>query len=180
MKKTSIEVKGAVETRDELERTMGEYAAATLAVEARRTEMEDRLRAVRDEYEQDLAALRLAAEVPFKQLELWARRHPEAFEGRRSLELVHGTIGYRTGMPRVAVKRGTDEDRLCELLESHGYARAVRTVRELDKEEIIRCARSEDGAERHFADGLAAEFGLRVSQTERFYAEARRDPEGAA
>jgi phage host-nuclease inhibitor protein Gam len=175
--KKSIEVKGGIDTREELERAMGEYAAATLALEACRVEMEDNLRRIRDEYEQELAGLKLAAEAPFKQLELWARRHPEAFEGRKSLELTHGTIGYRTGMPRVTLKRGTDENALCGLLEAHGYARAVRVAKELDKEEIIRCARSESEAEKHFAEGLASEFGLKVSQTERFYAEARRDEE---
>ena len=179
MKKKSIEVKGAIESREELERAMGEYAAATLALEARKVEMENALREVRDEYEQELAGLKLAAEVPFKQLELWARRHPEQFEAKRSMDLVHGSIGYRTGMPRVSVKRGTDENALCELLENHGYGRAVRVAKELDKEEIIRCARSESEEEKHFAEGLASEFGLKVSQTERFYAEARRDGEAA-
>ena len=46
MKKTSIEVKGAIESREELERAMGEYAAATLALEARKVEMENALREV--------------------------------------------------------------------------------------------------------------------------------------
>ena len=173
--KKSIEVKGAIETREELEKTMGDYAASTLALEALKLEMEAKLLEIRKGYEADAAALKLAAEAPFKQLELWARMHPDAFEGKKSLELTHGTIGYRTGMPRVTVKRGVDEKTLCELLENHGYARAVRSVKELDKDEIIRSARSEDPADRAFAERVSREFGLRVSQTERFYAEARKD-----
>ena len=91
MKKKSIEVKGAIESREELERAMGEYAAATLALEGAKLEMEARLQAVREEYEQVLARLKLQQEVPFKQLELWARRHPEQFEAKRSMDLVHGS-----------------------------------------------------------------------------------------
>ena len=175
MKKTSIEVKGAIESREELERAMGEYAAATLALEARKVEMENALREVRDEYEQDLAGLKLAAEVPFKQLELWARRHPEQFEAKRSMDLVHGSIGYRTGMTRVSVKRGADEEALCKALENAGCERVVRTVRQLDREEIIRLAGSDLAAEKLLSERLAAEFGLKVSQTERFFATARED-----
>lgn len=174
--KKSIEVKGAIETREELEKTMGDYAAATLALEALKVEKEAKLLEVRKGYETDEAALKLAAEAPFKQLELWARTHPEAFEGKKSLDLLHGTIGYRTGMPRVTVKRGIDERTLCDLLESHGFSRAVRATKELDKDEIIRSARNDDERDKLFAESLATEFGLKVSQTERFYAEARKDP----
>lgn len=173
--KKSIEVKGAIETREELERTMGEYAAAQIGLERSKAEMEARILAVRQEFEAELATLKLAAEAPFKQLELWARTHPEAFADRRSLELVHGTIGYRTGMPRVSLKRGTDENKLCEALANQGCDRVVRTVRELDRDEIIRLARSENEAERHMAEHLAADFGLKVSQTERFFVDAKEE-----
>lgn len=176
--KKSIEVKGAIETHEELERTMGEYAAAQIGLERSKAEMEARILEVRKEFETELAALKLAAEAPFKQLELWARTHPEEFRDRKSVELVHGTIGYRTGMPRVTVKRGTDEDGLCKTLESHGFDLVVRTVRELDKAEIIRLAGSEKEVERHFAEDLARDFGLKVSQTERFFADAKEETVG--
>ena len=178
MKKTSIEVKGGIETREELERAMGEYAAAQIGLEKCKAEMEERIHEVRQDYEARLAALKLAAEAPFKQLELWARLHPEEFAERKSLELTHGTIGFRTGMPRVTVRRGTDEDELCQLLESHGCDRVVRKVRELDRAEIVRLAGSGNEIERKFSAHLAEGFGLRVSQTERFYAEAREEAVG--
>ena len=176
--KKSIEVKGAIETREELERTMGEYAAAQIGLERSKAEMEARILEVRKEFETELAALKLAAEAPFKQLELWARTHPEEFQGRKSVELTHGTIGFRTGMPRVTVKRGTDEDGLCKALAAQGCDRVVRTVRELDRDEIIRLARSENEVERHLAEHLARDFGLKVSQTERFFADAKEETVG--
>lgn len=173
--KKSIEVKGGIETREELERAMGEYAAATLALAAKKAEMDMKLDEVRNGYERDFAALKLAAEAPFKQMDLWARQHPEEFADRKSIELTHGTIGFRTGMPRVTVKRGTDEDELCALLESHGCDRVVRRVRELDRAEIIRLSGSENEVERRFAAHLAEDFGLKVSQTERFFADAKEE-----
>jgi len=175
MARKNIEVKGAIETREELERTMGEYAAAQIGLERSKAEMEARILEVRKEFETELAAFKLAAEAPFKQLELWARTHPEEFRDRKSVELVHGTIGYRTGMPRVTVKRGTDEEKLCEALAGRGCDRVVRTVRELDRDEIIRLARSENAVERHLAEHLAADFGLKVTQTERFFADAKEE-----
>ena len=171
----SIEVKGGIETREELERAMGDWARADLALRSARVEKERAIQAARERYEQVEPALKAAAEAAFRQLELWARLHPEQFRDRKSLELVQGTIGFRTGMPRVSAPRGMDEDRLCEALANHGFAAVVRTARELDRQEVIRFAGSEKESERHFAERLAAEFGIRVRQGERFYAEAREE-----
>lgn len=178
MKRTNVEIKGAIETREELEKTMGEFAAAEVALAAQKAEMEARILEIRKEYEEATAALKLAAEAPFKQLELWARRHPEAFGEKKTLELLHGSIGFRTGMPRVSLKRGLDEEALCQALENAGCGKVVRTVRELDKAEIIRLAAATGEAEKFFSQNLAREFGLKVSQTERFFAAAKEEKTG--
>ena len=73
------------------------------------------------------------------------------------------------------MKRGADEEALCKALENAGCERVVRTVRQLDREEIIRLAGSNLAAEKLLSERLAAEFGLKVAQTERFFATARED-----
>lgn len=176
--KKSIDIKGAIESREDLEKCMGEFARARLALEGAKLEKEARLKEAREGFEAVEPALKAAVEAPFKQLELWARMHPEAFDGRKSLELVHGTIGFRTGQPRVVLPRGCDEEALCAALRDGGLGRFVRMVPVLDREEVIRAARSdapEDGA---WPERLSREFGVRVSQAERFYAEERRDAKG--
>ena len=171
--KKSIDIRGAIESREDLERAMGEFAQARLALEGARLEKE-----AREEFEAVEPALKAAVEAPFKQLELWARMHPEAFDGKKSLELVQGTIGFRTGQPRVVLPRGCDEERICAELKNAGLGGLVREVPTLDREAVIRLARSEDAADRKASSQLAAAFGVRVSQAERFYAEERKDPKG--
>ncbi len=171
----NTEVKGEVETREDLEKAMGDYARADLALRAAKVEKERAIQEARERYEAVEPALKAAAEAAFKQLELWARLHPEAFDEKKSLELVQGRIGFRTGMPRVYTPRGMDEEKLCEALENHGFGAVVRTVRELDRQEAIRLSASANEAEKHLSERLAAEFGIRVKQGERFYAEAREE-----
>lgn len=173
--KKSIDIKGAIESREDLEKCMGEFAQARLALEGAKLEKEARLKEAREEFEAVEPALKAAVEAPFKQLELWARMHPDAFDGKRSLELVQGTIGFRTGQPRVALPRGCDEAALCLELQAAGLGRFVRTVPVLDREEVIRAARSDAPEDSAWPARLSKEFGIRVSQAERFFAEERRD-----
>ena len=178
--KKSIDIKGAIESREDLEKCMGEFAQARLALEGARLEKEAALKAAREEFEAVEPALKAAVEAPFKQLELWARMHPEAFDGRKSLELVQGTIGFRTGQPRVVLPRGCDEAQLCAALQGDGLGRFVRMVPTLDRDAVIRAARDEKDAPWDDAARLAQKHGVRVSQAERFYAEERKDPKGGA
>lgn len=174
MKKTSIEVKGAIESREDLEAAMGEYARAALALEGAKVEMEARLQEAREEFEARLPVLKTAAEAAFKPLELWARRHPEQFAQRRSLELVHGRIGFRTGQPRVSLRRGTDEEALCRAMRLGGAAEFVRERLEIDREAAIRAFAAAD-ADAAARQRVLSNWGVRVSQTERFFAEPREE-----
>ena len=176
--KKSIDIKGAIESREDREKARGEFAQARLALEGARLEKEARLKEAREEFEAVEPALKAAVEAPFKQLELWARIHPEAFDGRKSLELVQGTIGFRTGQPRVVLPRGCDEAQLCAELQGDGLGRFVRMVPTLDREELLRCARSDAPEDSAWPERLSKGYGIRVSQAERFYAEERKDLKG--
>ncbi|MBR1836412.1 MAG: host-nuclease inhibitor Gam family protein [Kiritimatiellae bacterium] len=173
--RTKTDTRGEIETPQDLEKWMGEYARASLALRDARLERDRAVTAAREAYEAREPELRLAVEAAFKQLELWGRRHPEAFEPKKSLELVQGRIGFRTGTPRVSLPRGVDEEALCCQLELAGEGEWVRRSPALDKQAILRVAASEDEVDKARLARLAETYGIRVRQEERFFAEAREE-----
>ena len=107
-------------------------------------------------------------------LESWARLHPEAFPaGKRSLDMVHGTLGFRETPPAMRLRKGVKEEHVIELLRTNGMSGYVRTVDEIDRSSLL-ADREAIGAEK-----LAA-LGLRVAHDDRFYVELKNEEAPAA
>jgi phage host-nuclease inhibitor protein Gam len=156
-------------TREAAERVVGEIARLTIQADALRAEMDDRLRTIRGEYEPRLVRLQDEVDRALKVVKFWADENPEAFGGRKSLELIHGTVGWRTGQPTLRTLSGWTWERVKEALAATGMLEWIRTKSEVDREGII-AARASFGA-----DGLRA-IGLRVTQAETFFVEPKREP----
>ena len=179
MARKNIEVKGSIETREDLEGKMNEYAQVAIALSEREAAMDEELRLVREQFQDQTTTLKLRLKALAEELRKWAQSHPEAFDEKKSLALQHGTIGFRTGNPSVKTPAGMDEERFCEALENAGCGAVVRTVRELDKEAVLRLRLAEGEAERHLLSTLTGEFGIKITQAERFYVEEKRDASDA-
>lgn len=174
MRKSKTTVKRtSIGNREELESVFGEYAAAVIETAALKAELEESIRKVRAGYEAAFARLGETAAALLADVEAWAAGHPEEFKDRKSLELLHGTIGFRTGTPRVAIPRGADEEELAATLAESGLDCYVRVRRELDKPRIL--AAVADTAAADDSDAVLAAYGIRVRQSERFYAEVREE-----
>ena len=172
MRKTVTTKKSTIGSREELEQVMGEYAAVMIEQAAVKAEMEEKVRQVREEYEARFASLKESATALITDLGAWAAGHPEAFKERKSLELLHGVIGFRTGTPSVVLRRGVDEDDLVQDLIGDGLDSYVRTRQEIDRQAVLAAVAAPDG---EAAAAVLAEYGIKVRQTERFYAEAREE-----
>ena len=159
--------------RDDLEMVMGEYAAAVIEASALKAELEKRTLEVREEYAARFAMLDEIAAGLLADMEAWAAGHPAEFAKRKSLELMHGVIGFRTGTPRVALPRKADEEELAATLEAAGLGDFVRRRIELDRQRIL--AAVADPAEDNKAEAVLATYGIRVRQSERFFAEVREE-----
>src|SRR6516225_6613408 len=86
--------------RARAETLLGEIAALKLQERSRRAEMDRRLLTVRAQYDEPLAAMAKQIEEKTAMLERWAAENPSEFpKGRKSIAMLHGTVGYRTGMP---------------------------------------------------------------------------------
>ena len=162
-----------ITSREELENVLGRYAAAIIERDAVKAEMESRITEIRAGYEERSAALDKRLDLLFSDIECYLANNPgEIPAGRKSLELLHGTVGYRTGNPTVRLPRGVDEADICRDLREAGLPDYVRTREEVNREAVL----AADDAMR----GTLAAHGVKVTQTkDRFYVEVKRESVGA-
>ncbi len=95
----------------------------------------------------------------------WAAAHPEEFAKRRSIEFTHGTLGFRTGTPKLVMTRRAGGwkgalERVMQFLPAF-----IRETPEIDKKALI-AQRDEEPVQ----FGLR-QCGLAVQQDESFFVE---------
>ena len=154
-------------TREELESLVGEIADLKIREREARNRMDAQLKDVRAVYELQLAGLNEALTPKLLQVQAWAEAHEGEFGGKKSLDLVHALIGWRTTPPSLKTLRGWTWKSVLEKLQSGKFwARYIRTKEEVNKEAIL--------AERDALDDKAlSEMGVRISQEEEFYVEPK-------
>lgn len=157
-----------IKTREELEAVMGEYALALITRGQVALAMEEKINLVRKDYEGRLADFDAEIEALFGNLEAWAALNPTDFAGKKSVDMVHGTLGFRTGNPALKTIKGCKWEHVLDMLKCAGMGKYVRQIEEPNKDALL--------ADREIigAAKLAA-LGLRVEQTERFYVEPKTE-----
>ena len=179
MAKKAKAVTTTIETRDDLEGVFGEYAVQVIELDRLTVQMELEIAAVRKKYEEPMAQRKATGDALFDDLQAYAVLHPEVFGDKKSLELLHGTLGFRTCPPRVLQVPGVKVDHTLAAIAAQGMAaELIRTKRELDKDAVLaRVAQARDRGPEAAARTAAelAAVGLRVEQGELFYAEPKRE-----
>jgi len=128
-----------VKTREEMERVLGEIAKWKNFETITTALMNQRITEVRTEYEAQLADASDKLKALVTAAKQWADTNPGEFEKRKSVELVHGTVGYRTGMPKVEPKGKLTWKIVLERIKSLGKPMKdfIRTKEEVDKDLIL-------------------------------------------
>ena len=157
-----------ITTREELEARMGDLSRVTIERAKLSATMNKLLDDIRARYDAAFAEHDEFLAAALADLEAWAALNPGEFASKKSVELLHGVLGYRTGTPALKPIKGVRWEDVMILLRRHpGY---IRTSVEPDKAAIIG---DRDGLGEA---GLAA-LGLRIEQAERFYAEPKIEQE---
>jgi phage host-nuclease inhibitor protein Gam len=160
-------VREIIETREEMERTVGEIAALVIDRDAMTAEMEGRLQDIRAEYEARLLENTNLTETKLAIAQDWAERNRDAFGKAKSIEGVHAAFGFRTGMPKLKTIAGWTWDAVKAWLLNHGGG-YTRTEVSVNKEEIIA------DREKLTETGLR-KMGMKVVQDESFFVEPKRE-----
>ena len=94
----------------------------------------------------------------------------ELFSKRKSMETTHGTLGFRTGQPKLKTKKGFTWAAVLELLKKFGKD-YVRTVEEPAKDKLLANRDNEE------CQQLMEDCGILVAQDETFYVEPKKEKE---
>lgn len=155
-------------SREEMENAFAEYAKADSQMQKINAEMELQMTRIRERNQSALDALQQAKDDSFAVMQAFATEHPELFTKRKSLETVHGTIGFRTGTPKLKTGKGFTWASVLELLKTF-LPSYVRTVEEPAKDKLLADRDDEDVAP------LLAKCGIVVAQDESFYVEPKKE-----
>lgn len=163
--KKSLEA--ALVTRADAEEALGRLAEKSYQRDMLTAELDLRLKAVREDYEGRISGLSAEINQAFDALNIWADGHPGEFADRKSIEMVHGTLGYRTGQPRLKTLRGWTWERV---------AAAVQTA--LPKYLRIRIEANKDGLlddRDSIGKDKLADVGVQVVQDETFFVTPKQE-----
>lgn len=161
MKKTTA--KTTAKTIDDVETLMAVVAAADAAARKITAQMDAEILRIREKYAAALDtenARRADAEADIAS---WAELNRSEFGPRRSIDLTHGTLGWRLGNPSVSCRPRVKTAAALELVAAK-LPEYIRTVTEIDKASILSAY-----AGKAISDDDLAACGLRITQTERFY-----------
>jgi phage host-nuclease inhibitor protein Gam len=156
-------------TRAEAEQFFAEYAEAAAKFDKLNAELELKLTAIRQKYQDALNATGLLKAEAYKKLEAFGLQNKELFTERRSMEFTHGRLGFRIGQPALKTLKGFTWTVVQTLLKRVA-PEYVRVVEEPAKDMIL-ADREKLGSEK------LAELGLQVVQAESFYVEPKTENE---
>lgn len=155
-------------TKEEAETAFAMYAQADAVQQQVTSKMDEAITKIREKHAANLAELAEIKEKAFEEMLTYAENNRDDFGKKKSMELTHGTIGFRTGTPALKAAKGFTWKSITVLL-SKNYKDFVRQVTEPAKDKIL-------------ADRLTPstklmmeECGIMVDQAETFFVEPKKE-----
>ena len=153
-----------------MERLVGDLCALTIRHDSLVVEMDAEMKVVRDRFEKVLGALQPELDARMALAQDWAEAHPDVFGKGKSVEMVHGIVGWRTGQPKLKALSGWTWDRVLEALKTFAKweSRFIRHKEEVNKEAIL-------GDREVLSPEDLRAIGVRVVQDEAFFVQPKRE-----
>lgn len=147
-------------TLDAAEQAFAGYNQCTSQLQVLEGQMNQELTAIKEKYDTRITKLQEEKEVHFEVMQTFAEENPDSFTKKKSLDFVHGTIGFRTGTPKLQCRKGFKWPGVLELVKT-ALPNFIRVKEDLNKEALL--------AARNEVDLKAV--GLEAVQDETFYVE---------
>jgi len=159
-----------IATRAQAETLAGELRE--LAIDARKLQLEaeSAKKAIDTEIGPPLEKLRAIQAEKLELLEGWAEANPSEFGAKKSLQFVHGLLGWRTGMPKLKLLPSWTWERVLSCLQSLNLSRYIRVSEEVNRQAII--------DERDTVGPTLHTFGVKIVQDEPFFFEPKIEDNG--
>ncbi len=153
---------------EQAEAHFADFATTDAKINQLNAKMDVELTKIREKYQDKLAELGEQREAAFEQLQHFAITNPDYFVKKKSVEMAHGTIGFRTGTPSLKTLKGYTWAAVLNLVKNY-LPEFVRTKEDVNKEALID-RRDEDDIK----DNLTR-CGMKIEQSEGFYVEPKKE-----
>jgi phage host-nuclease inhibitor protein Gam len=157
------------QTREEAEAVVGEIAALKNFEAQTKALMDQRLQEVRQEYEGQLASVSEDLTVPLMRIQAWAESNPDLFSKTKSIQMLHGIVGWRISNPTVKLLSGFTWTKVLERIKALGHDSFIRKKEDVDKECIL-------ATREHLLEGDLRQMGVKIAQDESFFVEPKATP----
>ena len=155
-------------TKSELPEVAQGVALSQSQLKKLEAQMEEKINKVRASYQDKIDELRGNVTSGIEKLEAYVIAHEGDFMQTRSMDVVHGRIGLRTGTPKVVIAKGMSR-KVAGILQKAGLNEYLRSKIELDKETII--SKREDKELMQ----ILQDHHITVEQDESFYFEPKEE-----
>ncbi len=156
-------------SREAAEEALGAYAKAQAEAAKVTAEIELACARIREKHQERLSRLQEEMDGSFATLQAWATENQgELFAKKKSVDMVHGTIGFRTGTPKLKTLKGFTWASALQLVKEFlpGH---IRTTEEIAKDKLL--ADRDDEA----VAPLMGRCGIQVVQDESFFVEPKSE-----
>lgn len=162
-------------TREAADDAFARFAKCDSEITKITAEIELQCTKIREKYAPQLAALDTAKQLAFDTLNSFATENKDAlFSKKKSLDMAHGTIGFRTGTPKLKTLKGFTWLKALPLVKEY-LPKYIRTTEEVAKDKLLADRDSKIGLNNVPMSDLMAKCGIEVAQDETFYVEPKKE-----
>lgn len=147
-----------------------EYASGQTKLEKIEARMNEEINKIKAKYLDEITDIKESIEEPYKILEVFAKEQKSEWGKRKSYDLLHSIIGFRTGTPKVVKDKKFTWDAVLELLKKNKLFKPfIRTTEEINKDAILQ--------EKNEATlkTLKDECFIEVDQDEKFFIQVKKE-----
>lgn len=155
-------------TGELMEQAFADYAIADAKLQGINATMDVAISKIREKYADDIADWQEKKEKNFEMLQTYATEHPELFTKKKSYDSTHGTIGFRTGTPKLKTLKGFTWGAVLNLLKEF-LPEYVRKTEEPAKDKLLADREIEEVSE------MLSKCGIAVTQDETFFVELKKE-----
>lgn len=153
----------------EAQQAANTYASVSTSLDKLEAQLNEKLNAIRLQYEPKITDLRDQLTHPVEMLEAYAKETRSDWENK-SFELSNCVIGFRTNPPSVGKKRGITWDAVVGLFKANKLLKAFVKVKEdVDKQSILKAQ-----ADVKIMKALNT-VGVTIEQEEQFYVDVKKE-----
>lgn len=177
-------------TREQADDAFASYAKSDAQIQKINAEIDLQCAKIREKYADRLSVLTIERDASFDILQSFATEHQdELFQKKKSLDMSHGTIGFRTGTPKLKTLKGFTWASALQLVKRFlpSYVRQTEEIakdklladRDIELEPLplhdLSPAEASSSAGVRSMRSVMSECGIEVVQDETFYVEAKKE-----